>query len=361
VLSSSTPGPREESATEVAARASEAAVRAANAAIVAANAAISAARAAVRLIDERDHKVITLAPGAAPPRLDLPPASSILDHAPTLEEPKVIHLPATADLTAAIHLPARADLRPATTAPRRARSLRGLSLRALAIALIVGGVLLLIDATVTLVWQEPISALYASVRQDHLSSALRREERAVPATAERTALAQLRQQGARIAYLAAALQHRAHDGSPVGRIRIPRTGMNFVVVNGTSTAALQGGPGIFPATVYPGVAGTTAIAGHRTTYLAPFRHIDQLSRGDRILLNMPYAAFTYTVIGKRVVAPTDVRDAVANVGYSRLVLSACTPLFSAAKRLLVFARLTRTVAVGAGRLSVTGAVSRHAA
>ena len=65
---------------------------------------------------------------------------------------------------------------------------------------------------------------------------------------------------------------------------------------------------------------------------------------------MPYAHFTYTVVAKRVVDPTNVRAAVGNVGYSRLVLSACTPLFSAAKRLLVYARLTRTVPVGAGRV-----------
>ncbi len=73
---------------------------------------------------------------------------------------------------------------------------------------------------------------------------------------------------------------------------------------------------------------------------------------------MPYAHFTYTVLGHRVVAPTDVRAAVSRVGYSRLVLSACTPLFSAAKRLLVFARLTRTVPVGAARLLPGGALAR---
>ena len=73
---------------------------------------------------------------------------------------------------------------------------------------------------------------------------------------------------------------------------------------------------------------------------------------------MPYAHFTYTVIGQRVVAPTDVDAAVANVGYTRLVLSACTPLFSAAKRLLVYARLTRTVPVGAARGFPGGAIAR---
>ena len=62
---------------------------------------------------------------------------------------------------------------------------------------------------------------------------------------------------------------------------------------------------------------------------------------------MPYAHFIYTVTGHRVVEPTDVRAAIAQVGYSRLVLSACTPLFSAAKRILVYARLTSAVPVGA--------------
>jgi sortase A len=342
-LSTSRSHPREESATEVASRASEAAVRAANAAIVAADAAIVAARAAVRLIDEREHKVITLEPGPAQPRWtrEEPPRW-------TREEPKVIHLPATADLTAG------------AKAPRRALSMRALPLRALALALIAAGALALADAVVTLVWQEPVSALYTALRQDHLSSTLRREERAVPTSPERQALAELRQQSARIAYLAGALQHHAGDGSPVARIRIPRIGASFVVVNGTSSSALRSGPGIYPATVFPGMGGTTAIAGHRTTYLAPFRHIDELRAGDRIQLNMPYADFTYTVVGKSVVPPSDVRDAVANVGYPRVVLSACTPLFSAAKRLLVFARLTSTVAVGAGRLPVTGAASRAA-
>ena len=140
----------------------------------------------------------------------------------------------------------------------------------------------------------------------------------------------------RLAFLAGGLEHRAKDGSPVGRIRIPRIGASFVVVKGTSTSDLESGPGIYSETVFPGMAGTTAIAGHRTTYLAPFRHVDLLRRGSRIMLNMPYAHFTYTVVGKRVVAPTDVRAAVGNVGYTRLVLSACTPLFSAAKRLLVY-------------------------
>jgi sortase A len=221
--------------------------------------------------------------------------------------------------------------------------------RALSVALIVVGALALIDAGVTLLWEEPISALYAKLRQDHLSGALAKVEQTAPTPLEERSLVNLSDVRRRIAFLAGGLQGRAKDGDPVGRIRIPRIGASFVVVKGTGTSDLASGPGIYPETVFPGMAGTTAIAGHRTTYLAPFRHVDLLRRGSRIVLSMPYAHFTYMVSGKRVVAPTDVRAAVGNVGYTRLVLSACTPLFSAAKRLLIYARLVRTEPVGAGR------------
>jgi sortase A len=83
-----------------------------------------------------------------------------------------------------------------------------------------------------------------------------------------------------------------------------------------------------------------AIAGHRTTFLAPFRHLDALRAGDRIVLNMPYGRFVYAVQYRRVVSPT-AWWITRNAGYDRLVLSACDPLFSAAHRLVVFARLTR--------------------
>lgn len=229
------------------------------------------------------------------------------------------------------------------------RSWGGRGARALALFLIVAGVLVLVDAGVTLVWQEPLSALYALIAQDRLGGELRGVERAQPSAAERRTLASLADERERIAFLARELRGRAGDGSPVGRIVIPRIGASYVVVNGTDTEDLKSGPGIYAETNFPGIGGTTAIAGHRTTYLAPFRDINLLSRGNSILLDMPYGRFTYTVTGQRVVWPTDVSAAVAKVPYSRLVLSACTPLFSAEKRLLVYARLTRVVPEGAAR------------
>ncbi len=218
--------------------------------------------------------------------------------------------------------------------------------------LIVLGALALLDAGVTLVWQEPFSALYAKFQQDHLRGALHDLERAKPTAPESAHLARLASERRRVSYLAGELARHATLGGAVGSIHIPRIGADFVMVYGTGTEELEKGPGIYtqssyPESRFPGLGGTTAIAGHRTTFLEPFRHIDKLRRGDRILLDMPYAHFTYTVLGHRIVDPSDVGAAIRHEGYSRLVLSACTPLFSAAQRYLVFARLTSTTPVGA--------------
>ncbi len=229
------------------------------------------------------------------------------------------------------------------------RSPSSRALRWLAVGLILGGCLVLADAAVTLVWQEPITALIATLRQNHLGGDLRRVERTFASPAETRAVAGIGDERRRIAFLASELERHSSSGSAVGRIVIPRIGASYVIVKGTDTGDLESGPGIYPETRFPGLGRTTAIAGHRTTYLAPFRHIDALGAGSVIELDMPYAHFVFAVQGKRVVEPTDVQAAVANVGYGRLVLSACTPLFSAEKRLLVYARLVRTVPEGAAR------------
>lgn len=231
---------------------------------------------------------------------------------------------------------------------------RRTALRALAWLMIAAGVLVLADVATTLMWQEPLSALYAKLRQDRLSGELRTLDRTRPSAVARQALGQLTDERKRIAYLAWDLQRRAHSGSAVGKIAIPSIGADFVVVKGTGESELQEGPGIYPQTEFPGVSGTTAIAGHRTTYLAPFRHIDALRHGNRIVVSMPYGRFTYRVTGARVVLPSDV-GVIDPVGYPELVLSACTPLFSASHRLVVFARLESVLPLGAARRGGEGA------
>ena len=202
--------------------------------------------------------------------------------------------------------------------------------RALGTALVVAGLLVLADAAATLAWQEPLSALRAGRAQHQLAAQLHRLELAAPPRAG---------DRAEVAMAAGALARTRRDGQAVAELRIARIGLRAIVVRGTSPADLREGPGLIAGTPLPGEHGTTAIAGHRTTYGAPFRHLDALRRGDAITLRLPYGSFRYQVEGRRIVAPGDL-SVLRPAGHERLVLSACHPLFSAARRIVVLARLT---------------------
>jgi len=204
--------------------------------------------------------------------------------------------------------------------------------------LIISGLLLVLDAGVTLVWQEPVTAVVALIKRGEINKRFLSFRSAPLTTVDRNALSSLQTMEQRISYLARREQHQVTTGSAIGRIVISKIGASFDIVQGTDTASLEKGPGHYPATAFPGLGQTVAIAGHRTTYLAPFRHIDALAPGDRIVLKMPYAQFTYVVQYHKIVLPTALW-VTNNVGYERLVLSACNPLYSAAQRIIVFARL----------------------
>jgi sortase A len=210
--------------------------------------------------------------------------------------------------------------------------------RALGTALVALGLLVLLDAAVTLAWQEPLSALRAAREQERLAGELQRlelqEPRAVGARAVGAAGA------ARIEAAAGALARSRHDGQAIAELRIPRLDLRIVVVRGTAPDDLREGPGLLDGTPLPGQGGTTAVAGHRTTYGAPFRRLEALRRGDAMTMRLPYGTFHYAVEGRRIVAPTDL-SVLRRVGHDRLVLSACHPLFSAARRIVVVARLVR--------------------
>jgi sortase A len=212
------------------------------------------------------------------------------------------------------------------------------SLRTVSAVLIAAGVLLLADGAVTLLWEEPLSSVYAGIQQGRLDDRLARLERADSSPVERRALARLPDPRRRLGFAARAAQRRAREGEPVGRLRAAAIGLAAVVVHGTEGATLRKGPGHYPDTPLPGARGSVAIAGHRTTYGAPFRDVDDLEAGDRIELDMPYGDFTYRVERSRIVAPT-ATWVTRRVAYDRLVLTACHPLYSAAERIVVFARL----------------------
>jgi sortase A len=112
----------------------------------------------------------------------------------------------------------------------------------------------------------------------------------------------------------------------------------MVVVQGTSSADLERGPGHYRISALPGSGGTVAIAGHRTTYLHPFRHIDRLRRGDAIVLELPYGTFRYAVLAHAIVSDRD-WSILRRRRTETLVLTACHPLYSATHRIAVFARL----------------------
>ena len=222
-------------------------------------------------------------------------------------------------------------------APRRSRTPR--ALRALSSILIVSGVLLLADAALTVLWQEPVSALYNRLQQDRLDGQLA-DLWDEPTPTDKKALDSLPEGDARLAFQARALKRKARRGQPIGRIQARRIGLSSVFVEGVDADSLRAGPGHYPTNPLPGAPGTVAIAGHRTTYGAPFRKLDKLRKRDRIVVTMPYGRFTYEVEKSQIVAPTAV-EVVRRVSYDRLVLTACHPLYSAAQRIVIFARLVR--------------------
>jgi sortase A len=223
-------------------------------------------------------------------------------------------------------------------------------LRVLSTALITAGLVVLVDVGLTLAWKEPVSTIYGSIKQGQAEDELKALEDRFPSPADLRAVAGANVEE-RVRFLADLFEDEVETGKGIGRIHIDRIGLDIVVVEGTDTASLQKGPGHYtgsddPAAVeegdgsaFPGQGGTVGIAGHRTTYLAPFRRINEIEDGDEIVLDMPYATFTYEVQKHEIVEPTEV-EIVRNGGYDRLVLTACHPLYSASQRWAVFARLS---------------------
>jgi sortase A len=211
--------------------------------------------------------------------------------------------------------------------------------------LLVVGAVLLATALMTIFWQDPVTAVFAQHDQKVLSAKLEATEKAPVPESTLTLVQRAESDPERLAVLARDLAARSPAGNPLGRIGITRMGANFVFVSGTGKSSLKTGPGHYDRSPLPGLPGTVAIAGHRTTYSAPFRRMNKLRRGDRITLTMPYGRFTYSVEGLRVVRPEHV-GVLKHVRHNRLVLTTCTPVDSAAKRLVATARLERAVARG---------------
>jgi sortase A len=229
-------------------------------------------------------------------------------------------------------------------------------LRLLGTVLIGLGVLTLIWAAVVWQWQDPFTALYTTWKQHQLTSQYDkrvREFHAQAPIAETSTAAERRS----IAREARAYRLASKRGEAIGRIRVPGMGVNMILVNGTDHDTLKKGPGRDLRTFMPGENRLIYIAGHRTTYLAPFSHIDRLEPGDRVTIEVPYATFIYTITHHRIVEATDL-SVLRSPQHEVVALQACHPRFFASQRYIAYARLVRVEPRDAAPYDVSGTVAQ---
>lgn len=198
------------------------------------------------------------------------------------------------------------------------------ALSALGAILTGAGVLILLFVAYQL-WG---TGLYTSRQQDSLRSQFKQKAKVVdPASATTsTTLDPLH------------LPPPPPSGESVANIRIPKIGVDKYVVQGVGLADLRKGPGHYPGTPLPGEQGNAAIAGHRTTYGAPFNRLDELAPGDDVLVTTLKGSFTYTVASTHVVKPDQV-EVLDPTPTPTLTLTTCNPKYSASQRLIVVANL----------------------
>ena len=207
--------------------------------------------------------------------------------------------------------------------------------RILGSLLIAAGVLTLAWVVVVWRWQDPFTAVYTHVQQTRLSHTYERRAATFRPHLTRGNLASIERQ---VAAEARAYRRRLHRGDPIGRLRIGRIGLKMIVVQGTDHDSLKKGPGHYLSSGLPGEGHLIYVAGHRTTYLAPFASIDSIRAGDYIRFELPYGTFVYRVIRHYVVADGQV-SVLQDHGTELLRLQACHPRFFATHRYLVDARL----------------------
>lgn len=193
-------------------------------------------------------------------------------------------------------------------------------------------------------WNDPFTSLYTRWEQRKLESEysallekLPPPTAAVPSGSGKTPSTSVPDPTVALRKQATAFREAAATGGAIGRIVIPRLGVNMVFVNGTDTATLKKGPGRYLGTYVPGEGELVYIAGHRTTYGAPFAKIDDMRPGDRFTLEMPYGTFRYQVTGHSIVDDQDL-SVLESKGREQVALQACHPRFFASERYIVWAK-----------------------
>jgi sortase A len=202
--------------------------------------------------------------------------------------------------------------------------------------MIVGGALTLVWAVVVWRWEDPFTGLYTRWEQHRLVQSYDNFAAEWPSQVVTNGNdGDLR---AQVAREAARYRRATHAGQAIGKIVIGRIGLRLIVVDGTDEASLRKGPGRDLRTYMPGENRLVYIAGHRTTYLAPFAHIEDVRPGTYVTLELPYATFVYRAFRHEIV-PATALWVLRSPNHELLRLQACHPRFFATHRYIVDARL----------------------
>lgn len=209
--------------------------------------------------------------------------------------------------------------------------------------LLGAGVLGIAWALLVWQWQDPITALYTTYQQHRLAASYDRAFATYRAPFKLPVVVKNHRVDVQAEQRLLANEARRYRltlkrGQAIGRLKVPRLGLSIIVVTGTDENSLEKGPGWFTGSRLPGEGELIYIAGHRTTYLAPFADIDSLQRGDAVELELPYATFLYRVTG-HVIVPSDDVSRLRSKGFETVALQACHPRFFATHRYIVDAKL----------------------
>ena len=200
-------------------------------------------------------------------------------------------------------------------------------------------------------WQDPFTALYTYREQRELRDEY--DERLTGFAAPRRTPRTRAEYRVSVAADAKRYRRSLDRGDPVVRLKIPRLDIDLILVNGTDDDTLKKGPARHLATFLPGEGKLVYVAGHRTTYSAPFADIDRLEPGDRVTVELPYGTFEYRIRTHRVVGATAV-EVLRSRGREELALQACHPRFFASQRYIAYGEPVRVVPRNGPAYAYTG-------
>jgi sortase A len=212
--------------------------------------------------------------------------------------------------------------------------------RATGFLLALGGALILVWAVAVWQWQDPITLVVNKRYQSRLASAYEERVREFPQRVPRGEARPTKATRITQFALAERFRKRTDEGDPIGRLIVPRLDLRVMVAYGVETDTLKKGPGLHPSTGLPGQRFLSYVAGHRTTYGAPFSEIDSLRPGDKITFELPYGTYRYVVTDHEIVRDDQI-EVLKGRGREELALQACWPRFFASHRYIAYAKLVR--------------------